>query len=188
LKPEALDEVYSLLNPNKFELLDSLFINAANSILTNLPAKQKTQKTLVLESYSLELQQSAIKLKELIKPCFDELHHAEDVYNSKNRISKITKEEVFEQIGELSGRDLRIINLGKHCRIKAIEQVNKSWEQRINQLRKKWFIDAKQQPKQGIGWGDKEGFIKEIRPAVSSQSIDINISDKREFKHSLSRI
>jgi uncharacterized tellurite resistance protein B-like protein len=104
VEPEALDEVYSLLNPNKFEFLASLFINAANSIMTNLPAKQKTQKTLVVESYSLELQQSAIKLKELIKPCFDELHHAEDVYNSKNRISKVTKEDVFEQIGELSGR------------------------------------------------------------------------------------
>jgi hypothetical protein len=159
-------------------LLDSLFINAANSILTKLPAKQKTQKALVLESYSLELQQSAIKLKELIKPCFDELHHAEDVYNSKNRISKITKEEVFEQIGELSGRDIRIINLGKHCRIKAIEQVNKSWKQRINQLKEKWFIDTKKQPKQGIGWGEKEGFIKEVRPLISSQSIDINIRVK----------
>jgi uncharacterized tellurite resistance protein B-like protein len=124
VETEALDEVCSLLRSDKLELIDSLFINAANSILTKLPAKQKTQKTLVLESYSLELQQSAIKLKELIKPCFDELHHAEDVYNSKNRISKITKEEFFEQIGELSGCDIRIINLGKHCRIKAIEQVN----------------------------------------------------------------
>jgi len=181
VEPEALDEVYSLLSPNKFELIDSLFINAANSILTNLPAKQKTQKPLVLESYSLELQQSAIKLKELIKPCFDELDHAEDVYNSKNRISKITKEEVFEQIGELSGRDLRIINLGKHCRIKAIEQVNKSWEERINQLRQKWFIDAKQQPKRGIGWCEKEGFIKEVSPIVSSQSLDINISIKKNL-------
>jgi len=181
VEPEALDEVYSLLNPNKFEVLDSLFIKAANSILTNLPAKQKTQKTLVVESYSLELQQSAIKLKELIKPCFDELHHAEDVYNSKNRISKVNKEDVFEQIGELSGRDLRIINLGKHCRIKAIEEVNKSWEQRIDQLRKKWFIDAKQQPKQGIGWGEKEGFIKEIRLKASYKSIDLNTSITENF-------
>jgi hypothetical protein len=176
VEPEALNEVYSLLSPNKFELLYSLFINAANSILTNLPAQQNPQKTLVLKSYSLELQQSAIKLKELIKPCFDELHHAEDVYNSKNRISHITKEEIFEQIGELSGRKIRIINLGKHCRIKAIEQVNKSWKQRIDQLRQKWFIDAKQQPKQGIGWGEKEGFIKDIRPAVWYQSDELIIS------------
>lgn len=171
--PEALDEVYSLLNPNKFELLDSLFINAANSILTNLPAKQKLAKNLVLESFSLELQQSAIKLKELIKPCFDELHHAEDVSNSKTRISEITKEEICEQIGELSGRDFRIISLGKKYRLQATKQVKKSWEERIKQLRQKWFIDANQQPKQGIGWGDKDGFIKDIRPAVGSQYLEL---------------
>jgi uncharacterized tellurite resistance protein B-like protein len=172
---KALDEVYSLIEPNQFQSLDPLFVNAAKSILENLPAKQKSQTIQALESYSLELQQSATKLKELIQPCFDELRHAEDVHNSKTRISEITKEEICEQIGELSGRDFRIISLGKQCRLKAAEQVNKSWEKRIERLRQKWFIDAKKQPKQGISWGDKDGFIKEIRPAVGSQSIDLTL-------------
>lgn len=181
VEQEALDEVYSLLEPNQFQSLDSLFVHAANSILDKLPAKQKPQTAQAFESYSLELQKSAIKLKELIQSCFDELHHAEDVYNSKSRISEITKEEIYEQIGELSGRDLRIINLGKCCRLQAIEQVNKSWEQRIEQLRQQWFIDTKKQSKQGVGWSEKEGLIKDIRPAVDSQAIDLIINIKENL-------
>jgi uncharacterized tellurite resistance protein B-like protein len=181
VEPEALDEVYSLLEPNQFQSIDPLFINAAKSIVENLPAKQKPQTTQAIESYSLELQQSATKLKELIKPCFDELHYAEDVSNSKTRISEITKEEICEQIGELSGRDFRIISLGNKYKLQATKQSKKSWEERIKQLRQKWFIDANQQLKQGIGWGDKDGFIKDIRSAVSSQSIEIILMIKENL-------
>jgi hypothetical protein len=65
--------------------------------------------------------------------------------------------------------------------LQATKQVNKSWEERIKQLRQKWFIDDKQQPKQGIGWGDKDGFIKDIRPAVGSQSIDLILMIKENL-------
>jgi hypothetical protein len=181
VEPEALDEVYSLLEPNQFQSLDPLFVNASKSILENLPDKQKPQTTQTFENYSLELQQSATKLKELIQPCFDELHHAEDVSTSKTRIFEITKEEIYEQIGELSGHDFRIISLGKTCRLQATKQVNESWEERIKQLRQKWFIDAKQQPIQGIGWGDKDCFIKDIRPAVGSQSLDLILMIKENL-------
>jgi uncharacterized tellurite resistance protein B-like protein len=181
VEPKALDEVYSLLEPNQFQSLDALFVNAAKSIVENLPAKEKPQTAQAFESCSLELQQSATKLKELIKPCFDELHHAEDVYNSKTRISELSKEEICEQIGELSGRDFRIISLGKKYKLQATKQVNKSWEERIKQLRQKWFIDANKQPKQGIGWGDKDGFIKDIRSTVGSQSIEIILMIKENL-------
>jgi uncharacterized tellurite resistance protein B-like protein len=180
-EPKALDEVYSLLEPNQFMSLDSLFFKAASSILENFYVKQKPRTVQVFQSYSLELQQSAIKLKELIQPCFDELRHAEDVYNSKARISEITKEEICEQIGELSGRDFRILRLGQQRRLQTAEQVNKSWEERIDRLRQKWFLDAKQQPKQGIGWGEKDGFIKDIRPVVVSQSIDLTLMIKENL-------
>ena len=171
--PEVLDQVYSLLEPNQFMSLDSLFIKAANSIIENFSAKQKPQKAQRLASYSLELQQSAIKLKELIQPCFEELRHAEDVYNSKTRISEITKEEICEQIGELSGLDIRIRRLGEQCKFQLIEKVNKAWEERIEPLKIKWFIDTKQQFTKGIGWGDKDGFIKDLRPQVGSQAKDL---------------
>jgi uncharacterized tellurite resistance protein B-like protein len=170
---KALDKVYSLLNPAQFESLDSLFVKAASQILVNLPNRPQPQNHQTVESYSPELKQSATKLKELVQAGLDELHQAEDVFDSKTRIFEIAKEDIYEQIGEVSGRDIRIRHLGEQCKSQAAEKVKNAWEERIKTLKNKWFIDTKQQLKKGIGWGDKDGFIKDIRPQVDSQAKDL---------------
>jgi uncharacterized tellurite resistance protein B-like protein len=172
---KALDEVDSLLNPVHFESLDSFFADAASQILVNLPNRPQPQSHQTLESYSPELKQSATKIKEIVQSCLDELHQAEDVFDSKSRIFEITKEDIYEQIGEISGRDIRIRHLGEQCKSQAAEKVKKAWEERIEHLKTKWFIDTKQQFKKGIGWGDKDGFIKELRPQVDSQAKDLYV-------------
>ena len=172
---KALDEVYSLLNPVQFESLDSLFVNAASQILVNLPNRPQPQNHQTVESYSPELKQSATKLKELVQAGLDELHQAEDVFDSKTRIFEIAKEDIYEQIGEISGRDIRIRHLGEQCKSQAAEKVKKAWEERIEHLKTKWFIDTKQQLKKGIGWGDKDGFIKDIRPEIDFQAKDLYV-------------
>ncbi len=53
-----------------------------------------------------ELSQSANKLKELVKVSFAELEHAEDVWNSKPRIAQAPTLEILEQMGELTGCDI----------------------------------------------------------------------------------
>jgi hypothetical protein len=134
-----------------------------------------------VKSYSPELKESAKKLKELVQACLDELHQAEDIWNSKTRISEIAQEDIYEQIGEISGRDFKIIQLGKQCKLQAAKQVKKSWEERIERLRKKWFVDAKQQSKKGIGWNEKDGFIKDIRPQIDSQSSDLTVTVRQSL-------
>ncbi len=37
------------------------------------------------------------------------------------------------------------------------------WEKKIDTFKNKWFIDKKGQLKRGVGWSEKEGFIKDIR-------------------------
>ena len=59
-----------------------------------------------------ELRQSANKLKELVKVSFAELEHAEDVWNSKPRLAQAPTLEILEQIGELTGYDVKISQLG----------------------------------------------------------------------------
>lgn len=172
---EALDEVHSLLNPIQFELLGSLFINAASEILINLPNRPQSQSHQTVESYSPELKQSTTKLKELVQACLDELHQAEDVFDSKTRIFEIAKEDIYEQMGEISGRDIRIRRLGEQCKSQAAEKVKKNWEERIDCLRKKWFLDAKQKQKQEIGWVDKDNFIKDLRVHIDSQAKDLEV-------------
>ena len=163
---------------------------------------ESVEKTLTVEPSSLELKQSATRLKESIQPClkelrqsasrlkglvevgFDELNHAEDVWNSKPRIAEAPTLEIWQQLGELSGHAFRISRLGSQCKSQAVEKAKKSWANRVERLRKKWFINANKQPKKGIGWSDKEGFIKDIRSELEYQSQGLNLI----ISHSLSLI
>lgn len=110
---------------------------------------QSVEQLLMNEYNSLEIKQSAISLRESVQPCIEEvkqsaatlkglvqvgldnLHHAEDVWNSKPRIAEAAKQEIWEQIGELSGRDIRIVQLGRQCREQAVETASKSWNNRV---------------------------------------------------------
>ena len=121
-----------------------------------------------------ELKQSATRLKGLVQLGFDDLHHAEDVWNSKPRIAQAPSHEIWEQLGELSGRYITILQLGSQCREQAVEKAKESWASRVELLRKKWFIDGNNQLKQGISRVDKEGFIKDIRLEVNFQSKGLN--------------
>ncbi len=109
-----------------------------------------------------ELKQSATRLKKLILVCSDELYHAENVWLSKPKIAEAAKHEIWEHLGEISGRSIRISQLGSQCKDKAVEQVKRCWDIQIEYLKNQWFIDAKGQPKKGIGWNDKTGFINEM--------------------------
>ncbi|HEY9783157.1 MAG TPA: hypothetical protein V6D09_23825 [Leptolyngbyaceae cyanobacterium] len=121
-----------------------------------------------------ELRQSANKLKELVKVSFAELEHAEDVWNSKPRIAQAPTIEILEQIGELAGCEIKITKLGKQCKVQAIKQAKESWDKRIEKLRLKWFIDSKNNlHRKGFGWSDKEGFIKDIRHEFEEQLLEL---------------
>jgi uncharacterized tellurite resistance protein B-like protein len=143
---EALDEVYSLLDPAKFQTLDPLFANAANSIVANLPAKPEPHTKQVSDAYSPELQQSAIKLKEIIQAGFNELNQAENVFSIKRKITDLPQQEILEQLGECSGRYVKIRNLADKLKGQALEQINISWQQWTEVLEKylskKWSSDT----------------------------------------------
>lgn len=156
---------------------------------------QSIEQTLVLDLHSTEIKQSAVKIKESVQPCFEELrqsasrlkeliqvsfaelNYAEDVWNSKPRISQAPTLEIIEQIGELTGHDARIPHVVNQLRDEVVKKNKESWENRIENLRQKWFIDAKSKLlKKGVGWGDKDGFIKDIQPKFNEQLLAINVN------------
>jgi len=121
-----------------------------------------------------ELEESANRLKRLVTRCSDELYLAEDIWLSKPRISEAAKLEIWEQIGEISGCLVKIDDLGRLCKEVAIKQAQNDWETRLNLATQKWFIDSKGQQKKGIGWQEKDGFIKDIHPSVEHQVRETN--------------
>ena len=148
---------------------------------------QSSEQLLTDEQNSLEIQQSATSLKKSIQPCieelkqsasrlnelvqvgFDELDHAEDVWNSKPKIAEASKQEIWEQIGEISGRSIRILDLGTLCKIEAVKKANKAWNERVEQLRKKCFVDSKGKSIKGIGFSDKDVFFKKLDTKLEEQ-------------------
>lgn len=132
-----------------------------------------------------ELKQSATRLKRLVLVCSDELYHAENILLSKPRIAEAAKHEIWEQIGEISGRSIRIRHLGIQGKDEAVRQANKSWGKRIEYLRAKYFVNAQGQPKKGIGWDEKNNFIAEVKLETEKQSekIDRVIKEKLSFIH-----
>ncbi len=153
---------------------------------------QSVEQLLTDEHNSLEIKQSAASIKESVKPCIeelmqsatrlkrlvvvvsDELYYAENVWLSKPRIAEAAKSELWEQLGEISGCSFRISRLGSQCKYEAVKQAKKYWDGRIEYLRKLWFIDTKGQPKKGIGWSEKESFIKQLHVQLKLQNQEVN--------------
>ncbi len=113
-----------------------------------------------------ELKKSSTKLQELILVCSNDLYHAENIWQSKPMIASAAKPEIWEQLGEISGVSIKIRQLGIQCKNEAVKQAKESWNKEIEYLRKRWFIDAKGQPKKGVGWDEKKGFSNEIKSEV----------------------
>ncbi|MBE9226926.1 hypothetical protein IQ264_15975 [Phormidium sp. LEGE 05292] len=144
---------------------------SSTQLLTNdsksLEIKQAaTELNKSLQPFYKELQESATRLKSYLQKSFEELDYADAVWDSKPRIAAAPKAEIWEHIGELSGRHFRIQKLSRQCKEEALKEAKRYWEDKVETLKKKWFIDKNSQMKEKIGWGDKDGFIKDIRPEV----------------------
>jgi hypothetical protein len=120
-----------------------------------------------------ELKKSASRLKRLVMSCSDELYQAENVWLSKPRIAEAEKHEIWEQLGEISGRSIRIHNIASQCKREAIKRANKAWNERVEFLRKQCFVDSKGKAIKGIGFSDKQDFIKLLDTKIELQYQEI---------------
>ncbi|MEG3859737.1 hypothetical protein [Microcoleus sp. herbarium12] len=132
-----------------------------------------THLSLDVEPCIEEIKQSALRLKGLVQVCFKDVSQAEDVWNSKPRIAKASAVDVWEQIGELSGCDVRIRSLGKQGKSDAIVKVRKSWSDKATKLKNQWFLWDKNQQvfkRDTIGFFEKDNLHKELRNEVDYQA------------------
>lgn len=88
---------------------------------------QSLEKFLTNESGLIKLQQSVTEINRLIQLGLIELNQAENKLDKKVKDSEAEKQKILEQIGEASGRDVRIRILTNELVDEAVEQVNESW-------------------------------------------------------------
>mgnify|MGYP000254971980 CR=1 FL=1 len=143
-----------------------------------------TQLSLDVEPCIDEIKQSAIRLKGLLQVCFKDVSQAEDVWNSKPRIAGASPVDVWEQIGELSGCDVRIRSLGKQGKYDTVTKVRQSWSDKATKLKNQWFLWDKNSQvfqRDTIGFFEKDNLHKEWRNEVDSQAERVSLIMENEL-------
>jgi GTPase Era involved in 16S rRNA processing len=88
---------------------------------------QSLEKFLTVERGFLENERITTKLQGLIQSSLEGLVQAEEILDGKLEISEAARQKILEQIGEASGRDVRIRNLANQLKEKAIQQAKDGW-------------------------------------------------------------
>ena len=106
---------------------------------------QSLEEFLTIERGAIEIRQSVKEIKRLIQAILDGLHQAEDVLEGKIKVSESEKLKIWEKIGEISGRDVKIRFIAEQQRQQVFEQAKESWNEwlkglsdRMKQKSQKW--------------------------------------------------
>lgn len=86
-----------------------------------------------------EINKFLSSFEELIKPCFDTIEKAENVWESKARICKVSSLEIMEELGKLTGKEIRIKRLNEKNKQEITEFVLNYWRKKSLELKNKYF-------------------------------------------------
>jgi len=95
---------------------------------------QSIEKFLTVERGSVEVKQAVIKIHALIQEGLDGLHQAEEVLDGEINLSEAERQKIFEQIGEVSGRDGKVTCLANQLMQQSFEEADQSWNEWVEEL------------------------------------------------------
>jgi uncharacterized tellurite resistance protein B-like protein/GTPase SAR1 family protein len=95
---------------------------------------QSIEKFLTVERGSLEIKQASTRISGLIQEGLDGLHQAEEILDGNVNLSEGDKQKILEQIGEASGRDVRIRRIADQLIQQSFEQANEAWDKWAEEL------------------------------------------------------
>lgn len=106
------------------------------------------EKFLINERGTIKIKRSVSDINYLIQKGLDGLEQAEQILDGKINISEAEKQKIFEQIGEASGRDVRIRSLASQLIKQVIEEAAESWGEwheglrdRMNKKSQHWYSE-----------------------------------------------
>lgn len=92
------------------------------------------EQFLTVERGSLEIKQFVSKINSLVQSGLTGLQQAEDTLNGKIQFSAAAKQEILEQIGEASGRDVKIKDLANQLHEEAFAEASDSFNEWCEEL------------------------------------------------------
>lgn len=95
---------------------------------------QALEQFLTVERGAIEIRRFVDNIKDLAQIILAELQQAEDFLNGKVALSEAETQKILEQIGEASGREVKISLLHDQILDLVFEEVNKSWDKWAEKL------------------------------------------------------
>jgi tRNA U34 5-carboxymethylaminomethyl modifying GTPase MnmE/TrmE/uncharacterized tellurite resistance protein B-like protein len=122
---------------------------------------QSIEKFMTEERGILEVNKATTEVNKLIRSGLEGLHQAENLLEGKLQLSEAGKTEIFEQMGEISGRYVKITNFADQEVEDVIDEVLESWNKWVDQLDERIIQSSEQWTSTYSPFKDKKKLIKD---------------------------
>ncbi|MEH1915429.1 dynamin family protein [Nostoc sp.] len=140
------------------------------------------EKFLMIERGALKLERSVDEINKLIQKVISRLKKTDDTLKDNMQTYQTEKQKILEQIGEASGRDVKICVLAVRIIEQALEKANTSWDEWYQGLSERMILRSDHwYSKHGSFWS-KDKLIREYIPCFMEDLIDeINEWNKNQM-------
>ncbi|VXD16861.1 conserved hypothetical protein [Planktothrix serta PCC 8927] len=143
----ALDAIVNNEHNEYIETFD-YFINCIQDFLVN-------------ERGKIEVTSNVNRIQALTEIADNDLKQFEKILDGKIKISESAKLEIFEKIGEASGRDLRILEQAKYSVAISLEYAAESWNEWVEELQDRIAKKADTWTSEHSPFVDKEKVLQD---------------------------
>ena len=133
--------------------LEAILDGAENEYVKSFQDFTKSlEQFLTVERGAIALNQSAAGMKQIIDTGCDELTQERKIVEGKLTVSPGDKAKIFEQMAEVSGRDVKIRLLAKKLREECLEEIRESWNECKKGLKERIILKS-------AGWTSKHSHL-----------------------------
>lgn len=133
--------------------LDAILDGTENEYLKSFQDFTKSLEQFLIEKRgTIALQESATGLKQIIDTGCEELNQYQKMLDGKLTLPEADKQKIFEQMAEVSGRDVRIRLFAKKLMEECLEETHESWNEWLKELKKRIILKS-------AGWTSKHSHL-----------------------------
>ncbi len=110
------------------------------------------EQFLIEKRGAIALQESAAGIKQIIDTGCEELNQYQKMLEGKLTLPEADKQKIFEQMAEVSGRDMTIRLLAKKLREECLEESHESWNEWLKELKERIILKS-------AGWTSKHSHL-----------------------------
>lgn len=155
----------AILNNNEDEYLESFknFINALEMFLAN-------------EIGDIKIKKISDKIYLLLDSVILSLEESKNILNSQSKNTENEKQEIINQIGEITGRDTKIKMIANTIRDETIEEINDAYDEWLNALPDRLVNHAQ-------NWSSEHGAIMSRDKLIADYVRQFNQDLSNEFNN-----